>query len=716
MNYDAISPLDGAPGAPAQTESLAVMGRNDGATAAPLRPVLTYGVPECDRAFFLKRLPHDAQRSILRWLSAFRMIHESDNKTAATRRAVAYLSETGRHLAERTVCNRYYEFAATGSWEAAWDKRKWPDPRGREETRLPAEFVQAVCTLAENNQRGTRRAIEEVLHIWRTRHTLNRIEWGGRMIEAGTRVHSIPGYATWPEAATVGGRLMDHPAGWHESTIYRHLRMDNFAKAASRIGRAAASQHGLKVLTSRVGLKLCEFVEFDDHEFNVKVIYPGQRVFLRPRGFFAIDVLSASCFARGMKPTLWDASLEKKEALTEADFKWFVLHVLTEFGTRKDGTKFVWERGTATVRDEEFLTRLSDIARVTIDRGGKFQRAGHIGQLPAARPGFGKGNYRFKALVEGFFNLVDNAFASMPGQVGLDRNRTPEQLNQIEAECGALMKAIECGALAVANADRVKWPMLPWGEFFFRAEAMLEAIDKRRNHELEGWEKLNFITEPMLNSRGEIVVSSRRMSPAEVFAAHRGELKRLQMFELPALLGPEHCYRSCGADTVQVRNGLIEITARELTGDGDAIYFRAVDYAGDRLPNGERFRAYLNPFNTAVLVVCDAQNRVLGECPRHLLPSRNDLEGVRRAMGAKAEWFASALQDMNGRHIAAAEDIGARREHNGDLLSGRSLAAHQENERVLRGRATAETLDDIATAPRREETDPDVTRAELNEL
>jgi hypothetical protein len=96
----------------------------------------------------------------------------------------------------------------------------------------------------------------------------------------------------------------------------------------------AASQHARKVLKTRVGLAVGEFILFDDQEYDLKVNFLGnaQRRAMRPLGLNALDLFSACSFAYGLKPTLSHED-GAKQKLREIDMMWFVVHVLTAFGS-----------------------------------------------------------------------------------------------------------------------------------------------------------------------------------------------------------------------------------------------------------------------------------------------------------------------------------------------------------------------------------------------
>jgi hypothetical protein len=82
-----------------------------------------------------------------------------------------------------------------------------------------------------------------------------------------------------------------------------------------------------------------------------------------------------------------------------------------------------------------------------------------------------KGNYRFKGAIESFFNLVRNETAMLPGQVGKDRDHSPEQMVGLERYNNQLLKA--AAELKPEEAARLKFPVLEWNEWTGRAMSLL---------------------------------------------------------------------------------------------------------------------------------------------------------------------------------------------------------------------------------------------------
>jgi hypothetical protein len=229
------------------------------------------------------------------------------------------------------------------------------------------------------------------------------------------------------------------------------------------------------VFKSRAELPFGHWVEFDDHEWNVKIHWPGQVKAMRPRGFAACERLS-TFLKPSFKPTFWDPDLRKKQALTERDFMWFVIAWLTDIGYRTDeaGTCLIVEHGTAAIREafEERIHRATD-GKVRVVKGGMFDKAAHGGQMG----GKGSGNFRHKALIEGSFNLIDNYFSGLKGQVGLDRLTCPEELGAREQYFGKLLKAAESHGSTESRPTDLMLPFLGWHEFVRRAMDLMAALN-----------------------------------------------------------------------------------------------------------------------------------------------------------------------------------------------------------------------------------------------
>jgi hypothetical protein len=661
-----------------------------------------FELPQKDLVFFTT-LPASVQDETKLRLQWMRLIATAGKVNPACKQIAATLKTFARGFSWQRIRSLWYQFQGGTDKYPAGDWRilvNWAKV-GTDRRELPAIFVEKVWRkLCEDNQRVTSEAWRELCQIWRTRFDSHGVEW-----------RDLPGYAVWPEAEPETGL----PKGWTLQNLGRYTP-DKFELAAARIGIQAASNLGLKVRTSRVGLKLGEHVGFDDHEFDVKVNFPGQLQSWRPRCFGAVEDLSDAMPLLVVKPTFWDAEEEQKRVLTERDFMWFVVTYLTTRGYRLDtGTMFFVEHGTAAIRDwfETNITAVTN-GKVKVARGGKFNKTAHGGQFAAP----GGGNYRFKRLVEQYWRMINDRLASLPGQTGLNRDRNPEEMDRTDNYNNKLLKAAQ--SMDVERAAQIIFPRLAWNEFVSLAHEKIAAINNERDHKCQGWEKCGFLLKewrcephlltwnpmPLLAEQSQEVQTSvatndllyrvRRMTRAEAYARHAQELTTVPVHCIPALVGKNHALRN--GDPFTVRGGEFEFEDWRI--DSDPIRFRALDASGRPLREGDQFIAFCNPMQPDALVICDASLRVISVCPPVDMPAHNDEAGIKRAMGAKNSWTAAKLAAQRGRHEADANAIDFIKRHNAAVLGGTatSQAEKKRVRNVKRFAGSAEQLAEVETS------------------
>ncbi len=687
-----------------------------------IRPALLFTPPLNDAHF--AALPDEVRTEVRELLAAFRQIQESGNVLGTCKRLAGLATLQGKRRGWSAVRlkKKYEAFVRSGGdWKVLINRAKAPVDRKT----MPAEFLEFWRGLCQRNQRCNSQAHRELLVIWRTRFDpVTRQE-----------VKSIPGYSTWPKENPIYG----HPDGWSDGNLDRYTP-DKYDLVLSRIGRAAASQYRLPVLTTRVGLRVGQYYQFDDHEFNKKVNFLGVKKAMRPRGFTAVDVFSSCFFATSFKPTLWDEDQEKKKVLSERDFAWFVIMVLTRYGFRTDeiGTILCCEHGTAAI-GSVLEQRIFDATRghVRLETSGMFGGAAHAGQFEAA----GKGNFKFKGLIESFFNLIDNYLASYRGQVGKDRNHCPEQLHGMDRYNDML---IRFGLEKPELVGRLNHPFHSFGEFTEILLSAFRAINTTDKHELEGWERMGFIaTEWRLTADGPFLPESalldlppeerrialalidrnpalkrtRKLGRQEVYDRGSGDLTRLEYFMLPTLLGPENCVKNPQSkdDTFAVRSQLLTVEDSDI--DPDPMHFIARNSEG-RLPEGERYKCFLNPFDPSHLVACDARLRPVAVCQRYVAPCRADAEGVKRVMGQAKAAEAEAIQRAGLRQIGEAKAIVAMREHNAAVINPQTPAERKfEADLDRQARKIDGDISELESTPAPVRTEESgVSMEELNQL
>jgi hypothetical protein len=655
-----------------------------------------FAIPPDDLPEFLA-LPQAVRASVHKWLSICQQITNSPKVRPACKR-IAAMMQGLRGCSARRIATRYYEYMRASDWHVLVDWAKaGPAARGDTNAALPPDFVPFWKALREDFKRngGDKAAWRELKHIYRFRCSSAR---QGKITEYKT----IPGYGRdWPAADETTG----FPRGWSYSNLSRpQYSPDLWEKKVARIGKSAAAHLGKQVHTSRIdpstgkSLAFGQFIMFDDQEYDLKTNFlsragSANRKAMRPLGFNALELLSASCFAQSFKPTIWDDATDGKRKLTERDFLWFVVHVLTTFGYRNDqiGTKLILELGTAAIRNKQIISRLESITngRVTIDTSGVDTSPAFAGLFESAA----KGNFKFKAALESFFNLVRNEFAMLPGATGKDRDHCPAELHGRDRYNDKLLKL--AAALPAERAALLKYPFLEWNQFIGLALDIYRIIDERTDHELEGWKKLGFIANewrlsvdsqhwlPMqqflaLPAPQQSVMRTmvdhtpgltraRQLSPREVFHQQRvaAPMAKLPEFMILDLLGDDVDQTQVCERTVKGR--YIEFDDRDL--DPDPLRFDAT-LDGRRLRHGQTYLTLINPFNPTQLHLFNASRAYIGAIPRDFAPCRSDLDAVRRKMGEVRKDENERLVELGLRHIDKAREKTEMHEHNHAVASG----------------------------------------------
>lgn len=593
---------------------------------------------------------------------------------------------------------------------------------------LPAAFREFYRGLREKHQRVATMAHAELIEIWRSHYDVS-----------GKYYDKIPGYDRWPEANPTTGM----PVGWSYDSLQRSVPEHPWDTAAARQGLAAASGYRPPVRTTRVGLRIGERVEFDDHQFDTKVHFAGQSRAMRPVCFGGIDGLS-SFVSLAVRPTLWDDAAEQKRTLTEFQFRCFVLWWLAEHGYRNDdaGTTLFTERGTAVIRaDFEARLRAFTGGRVRVSAGSMFSESAHPGQY-APR---GKGNFRHKAAIEGFWSILENVLDRLPGRMGSNqRLNGPAELHGREM---VLAKTLDLArTLPPALAEQLMFPVLPFGTFSKLTYAALDAVLADQHHDLEGWEDLGFVRMEWRSDAGShlwlpqqaltqlpdterMALASRissedgltrcvRLSRRDVWESHKGQLTQISPAALCRLMDPE--------DAVEVtvtRQSLVEFQDTARFGPGT---FRFLAQSRTReLHPGDKFAAFFNPLTPRWLQLVDAKGAPVALLESWEAPSRNDLDGIKRQMGKQAAWEADRKVRLAGRHFDEAEQRAHLAEHNRLVAeaAGKGQGVRGKEAEALAKRAAevgramlpaedaevAEVIDErITAAPRAEDTlEPD---------
>lgn len=553
---------------------------------------------------------------------------------------------------------------------------------------LPRAFREFYRGLREKHQRVFTQAHAELITIWRTHYDM-----------AGKHYDRIPGYEEWPSANPATGI----PHGWSYDNLQTSVPEHIFDTAAKRQGMATARLYQPPVRTTRVGLKIGERVEFDDHDFDQKVHFPGQSRAMRPQCFGAVDALSGFA-AMSVRPTLWDDVEESKRVLTEFQFRCFHINWMMKYGFRNDdtGSTHFTEAAKAILR-EPYQRRLHLVTggKVSVNQGRVFSETAYAGQFSPR----GKGNPKHKPLIEGLWCLFENLLDRLPGQIGSNqRINGPAEMHGREV---FLARSLDLAkTLPPDLAEQVILGVMPYRTFAAFAKAALDSLLDDPGHNLEGWEELGFSrmewrsnaqsldwmrtedfarlpeTEQMavraiLRSADEELTRSVRLTRREVMARYGGELTRLGPIYLHRLLNPED-----GFPVRVTKQSTIEFQDVLRFGPGE-FWFRAECRNRDLYP-GDKFDAFFNPLNPGLLQIVDGKGAPVALLERIEVACKNDEVAIGKEIGRRERWTTRRTDGMALRHFDETETRAHWEEHH------RNLVAEAEARKAKAGTASPE--------------------------
>lgn len=658
--------------------------------------VRTLVVPPEDMAEFA-RLPSAARAEVEAWAAALEPLFAARRGVGEAIRGIAARLGTSAQTARRK-----WDAARMDGWRGLVNRARTRDGRSH----LPDALIERFRELCERNQRKSKPAWRQLVAEWS---------------EARATGGACPGYAAAP-APSAGGV----PKGWTYRNMMRAAGSTPFDLCLSRQGPAHAAEFRPKVFTTRVGLEAGQFYLFDDLWHDLMVVWPGvSRRSMRPLEFACLDLFSGCKVAWGCKPRMEDEETGRMVGLKEREMRFLLAHVLTRLGYRQAGTTLVVEHGTAAIRPEleAYLGQASGGA-IRVERSG----IEGASALAGAYAGRSKGNFRFKAALESSHNLAHNELAALPGQVGRNRDESPEELHGRTRHADGLLAALS--QLPPERSALLRFPFVEFGEFCRILAEVYRRINGRTDHELEGWLEAGLVAHEIVVDpeqqpvdvgrfaalpahRQEALAAlvaahpemarARRLSPTEVWERGRGRLVRLGGHCIPGILG-----EAAAVERRVQADHMFEFEDRELSAGALRFAALAVDPEGREivLPPGEAFRTWCNPFDPSVLHVADERGRYVGECAAWGRPTRSDVEGVRRQMGKAAHLEATLLAPVRARGQALARAKTEMHKHNAAVLAGEPVTP-EEIERAKtdrrRIRGTTGDVGDAHGAPRAEE-------------
>jgi hypothetical protein len=369
------------------------------------------------------------------------------------------------------------------------------------------------------------------------------------------------------------------------------------------------------------------------------------------------------------------------------------------------------------------------------------------------------GNFRAKACLESLHNIIHNDLSALLMQTGSPSSglKGPVTTDRIIAYAESIMRAVlkKCPD----RAHLLKLPGIDYHTQFipFLMDYYHFGLAMRTDHEMEGWERLNYVVteytslpgsdqwmsqqdflklpEPSQLIIGNAVKSDprswsrrRNLSPLEVWT-QRPKFHPLPPTAICDIIGDDM------AREVTVRKGFVEFEDQELS--PDALIYTA-RYAtgpqrGREIPHGEKVKLFANPFEDGSAFVIDAQGRYLGQLPLykrfcsvnadafHTDAPFEDRPEIRseeliRAAGEKHERIATMLEPDRINHREEVQEAKDLRAHNRRVLNGDPITPDEIHQaRVVAGQQAHRTAAANRLQAHGTQRDWDATEAEETE-
>jgi hypothetical protein len=570
-------------------------------------------------------------------------------------------------------------------------------------TKTPPEFLEFWRMLVEKNQRCTAPAYRKLLVIWRERSPF---------VIGEESFEHVPGYAGWPGWPNL-------PAAWNKRTLYRKMPKKLELESMRQGLGKARQKFGPKVLGTRVGLWHLSHIMFDDVKLDVKMHLADSRKLVVPLQLGALDLLSGCRFEYGMKPQLYRAD-GTKEGLNEGDMRFLLCAVLRGQGISSRGTTMVVEHGTAAIRGP-----VRDILKRAFGDLISFEDSGMLGDIQAIAGMYdgrgARGNPNHKAALESLHNLIHNETGFMVAQTGHNRD-APEFLGVLEREHEDLFRLTrhlppETRALLKHRTPEYHTQGVPL------IRGILDAVNKRDDHELEGWLELGFMSKRyrLMPESAEWVHEGQlltlpppvrgaylTMADADARCWERNKLSPFEAFEIgrqnseivrvPDSVIAEILYQDLAVARRVHESGEFagmfawedqDLTVSELAFEGRV---RTPQGHDQPLTRGEVYECVLNPFDPSCLwVFSSARQRgsFLGVAPRAQRICRSDLEAKKLQWKRASHELKEALDPQRKRHAGTTDAEIRRLKHNRKVMT--DFQGREEDSRC-------EAITDLAAA------------------
>lgn len=623
-------------------------------------------VPFKDHEVFGKLAPEQKARvSLLLQLFA-EMVSSPEGLVACSDRLAAL--NPGAGLSGSNLRRLYYAFKHRG-WRALAKIYKGPE-------KLPADFVQEVRRLTDNNARSSRAVLTALKDRW----------------AAG---EAIAGYGTWREYHATRWPARDvperypfgfFPEGWSESNLYTKRSIAAQRKMKTH-GYAAAKRYLPHVVRDTAQLRPLELITIDDFEldFLVRAFNPVAKRWeiCRAAGLLAIDVATRRKLAVAIVPRFKlsrgeqasgeadETGEEKKRriAITRHDVQSLLHLVFSTHGRPADyGCTILCENAAAAITGDGELA-------LELLLGVQVARTGLIDNKTLGN-GFvqGGGKPWQKGWIESLFNLIWNTAGALPGQKGSSYQLKPADL---AAKLLYSENLLKLDGLPVEVAAELRLPFFTIAQALEALDLIFARIELRTDHKCQGFEQLfdyqlpdtaGLVPESALDALApEVVLLCTPMPRAESPVERWSRLRPLCRFEKIAdyvlaclLLTPKR---------ITLRNLRLTFT------EGGAGYTYAdADSPVMKLDDGTELLGYFDPARPGQLYVTDLKGRYIGGVRRRGAIDIRDHAAISAESGEIERMIRSlVVNPLRERHAAEDAQLGADRAHNEALLREHNL-------------------------------------------
>lgn len=612
----------------------------------------TYEIPDAELAAFAE-LPLKHQVEIHAMLQVFwRVDTAAHGQTMqawhdAIRDANAMLEARGisTRFKRQTLYGIRKAFLDAGrDWAACIDRRKAPEWDVEERRmisdssdKLPEAFAEYLQGLCMRHNRSSVQAVEELYRAWR-------------------QGEAIPGYGVWtswfirefpmqplPSAAPL-------PAGWSRRNLRRYMPKPAALEMARR-GVSAGAALLPSIIRTRQGLRPMEYVVFDDWRCDFLVHVPGVPKAVELHGILSMDVASAMALCYGVRPALPRLD-DTCEGLKRDDTKSLLVDLLLRFGYPLDyQMNVIVENGTATITPAD-AKAVEEVTQGQV----RFHWTSMVSGTVFGWPDRPVGNFKGKAWLESFFNLLHNAAGNVAGQIGPHYDARPRSIPAREAELKALVRAQEALPAHLRETMQYRMPFPHIRDAKAGLDHVFHFLNHREHHNCEGFDsvlKLRLSEHDTYRPVSELIAAGhspdalRALNPRPILETPAERYVRLvkghRFARLPAASAP--MLLAAHKEVVVETEGEINMGSKS-----SPVLYR--DLRSPHLTVGRKFLAYVSTTDDAWVHLTDGRRYICSVGRLHAV-SMTDRDALREASREKYGQLKRVLKSVQRLDIDA---------------------------------------------------------------